>query len=397
MTIRNERYELELIDTIKPHPRNAKKGDVDAIVESIKKNGFYGAIVVQAKSKEILVGNHRWKAAKQLGFTDVPVIWVDVDAATERRLLLVDNRTSELGEFDEEALLTLLREARAENDLEGTGYSESDLDELIANASEADVDMTTPEEEEVIEVPEEPTSVRGEVYQLGPHRLMCGDATSITDLEKLLDGKLVDLLWTDPPYNVAYEGKTKKKLTIKNDQMSAAAFRTFLIEAFSTASLGMREGACFYVAHADSEGHNFRGAAIEVGWKLSQCLIWVKDQFVMGRQDYHWRHEPILYGWKDGAGHHKLQDRTQDTVWECPRPRRSEVHPTMKPVALVEKAIRNSTKPGNRVLDPFGGSGSTLLAADRAGRVAYLMELDPGYCDVIRARWESSRQESAAA
>jgi DNA modification methylase len=396
MTIQNQAYELVAIDRIKPHPRNAKKGNVEVIRASIERNGFYGALVVQRRTGEILVGNHRWKAAKLVGLAEVPVIWVQVDDATERRLLLVDNRSSDLGEYDEEALLGLLKELQADQGLDGTGYTEADLDALIEEA-EGDVDLSAPEDEEVIEVPEEPRSVRGEVYQLGPHRLMCGDATAVTDLEKLLDGQLVDLLWTDPPYNVGYEGKTKKKLTIENDAMSAAAFRTFLVEAFSTASTGMRDGACFYIAHADSEGHNFRGAVLEVGWKLSQCLVWVKDQFVMGRQDYHWRHEPILYGWKDGAGHHKLEDRTQDTVWECPRPRRNEEHPTMKPIALVERAIRNSTARGERVLDPFGGSGSTLLAADRAGRVAYLMELDPRYCDVIRARWETHKTKARQA
>lgn len=203
-------------------------------------------------------------------------------------------------------------------------------------------------------------------------------------------GALADLLWTDPPYNVSYVGKTKDALTIENDTMADGDFRQFLVDAFSAASTGMRDGAVFYVAHADSEGLNFRGSVLDVGWKLAQCLIWVKDRFVMGRQDYHWRHEPILYGWKLGAGHRMLEDRTQDTVWEIPRPARNAQHPTMKPLALIDRAIRNSSNRGDLVLDTFAGSGSSLIACEAAGRWCAAVELDPAYCDVIVERWENA-------
>ena len=389
--ILNDRYELVAVDAVRPHPRNPRVGDLAAISESISKNGFYGAIVAQRSTGYILAGNHRWLAAKKSGLTEVPVLWIDVDDRAAVKILLADNRTSDLGEYDDEALVGLLRELRTEEDLAGTGFSEKDVDKLIAEGNEPSIERLADGDEDddasLEEVPETPDSQRGEVYQLGPHRLMCGDATAVTDLDRLLDGVQADLLWTDPPYNVGYEGKTKKKLRIENDAMSADAFRTFLIESFSTASCGMRDGACFYIAHADLHGHDFRLAVLQVGWKLSQCLIWAKDQFVLGRADYHWRHEPILYGWKEGAAHHALADRTQDTVWQCARPRRNDEHPTMKPIALVERAIRNSTNAGDRVLDPFGGSGTTLIAAARSGRIAYLMELDPRYCDVIRKRW----------
>jgi len=196
------------------------------------------------------------------------------------------------------------------------------------------------------------------------------------------------MLLTDPPYNVAYEGKTKDALTIQNDDISDEQFRTFLRDAFLTASTVMKAGAVFYIWHADSEGYNFRGACKDVGWTVRQCLIWKKSQLVMGRQDYHWKHEPCLYGWKDGAGHLWAADRKQTTILEFDKPSRNGEHPTMKPVGLFEYQMLNNTKGGDIVLDLFGGSGTTLIAAEKNGRVSCLMELDPRYCDVIVKRWE---------
>ncbi len=390
LSIVNTRYEQVPVGSVRPHPKNPRTGDLDAICESIKANGFFGALVVQRSTGFILAGNHRFLAAKRLGFTELPAVFVEVDDRTAKRILLADNRTSDLAGYDDEALVEILRELQADGGLFGTAFDEAALEELIAEASaNDDVDaVLDDEDEDVAAVGDDAESVPGEVYRLGPHRLLCGDATSVTDLEKLLEGEQVDLLWTDPPYNVNYQGGTKAKLTIKNDSMDDAKFREFLVEAFSTASTVMKPGAGFYIAHADSNGHHFREAVRTVGWKLSQCLIWVKDAFVMGRADYHWRHEPILYGWKDGAAHHAVKDRSQDTVWEIPRPRKNDVHPTMKPVPLIERALKNSSHRGERVLDLFGGSGSTLIAAARTGRIAYLVELDPRYCDVIRRRWE---------
>jgi DNA modification methylase len=229
----------------------------------------------------------------------------------------------------------------------------------------------------------------GDLFALGAHRLLCGDATSLTHVARLMDGLRADLVFTDPPYNVDYVGKTGSALKIDNDKMDTKRFRAFLLAAFHVLFANAREGAPIYVCHSDTEGYNFRGAMIEAGWLFKQAIIWVKDSFVMGRQDYHWRHEPILYGWKPGAAHRWWADRTQDTVWEIPRPKRSVEHPTMKPVELVSRAIVNSSKPGDMVLDPFGGSGSTLIACEAEGRVCRIAELDPRYVDVIVERWET--------
>lgn len=203
-----------------------------------------------------------------------------------------------------------------------------------------------------------------------------------------MDGGLADQLITDPPYNIAYKGGSKKREHIKNDEMDSDAFRQFLCDAFVVANAVMKAGAVFYVWHADSEGYNFRGACIDAGWQVRQTLIWNKDNSSFGRQDYHWKHEPCLYGWKDGAAHLWATDRKQTTVISCKRPSKSELHPTMKPVELIEYQVRNNTKGSDVVLDTFGGSGSTLIACEKTGREARLMELDPKYVDVIVRRWQ---------
>ena len=218
---------------------------------------------------------------------------------------------------------------------------------------------------------------------------MCGDSTSIDAVEKLMGGEKADLWLTDPPYNVAYEGKTKDALTIKNDSMSDKQFRQFLTDCYSAASANMKDGASFYIWHAELEGYNFRGAAADNGWKVRQCLVWVKNTIVFGQQDYHWKHEPCLYGWKDGTAHNWYSDRKQSTVLEFNKPQRNDKHPTMKPVELFEYQMKNSSDIGDNVLDSFGGSGTTLIAAEKNNRRAYLMELDPKYCDVIINRWQT--------
>ena len=224
---------------------------------------------------------------------------------------------------------------------------------------------------------------------------MCGDSTSIDAVETLMGGGLADQLITDPPYNVKYTGKTKDALKIQNDNMGDDQFRQFLRDAFVTADAVMKPGAVFYIWHADSEGYNFRGAVHDTGWKVRQCLIWKKQTLVMGRQDYHWKHEPCLYGWKDGAGHLWATDRKQTTILEFDRPSRSGEHPTMKPVALFEYQMLNNTKGADVVLDLFGGSGTTAIAAEKNGRISRLMELDPKYVDVIVKRWQEFTGKSA--
>lgn len=210
-----------------------------------------------------------------------------------------------------------------------------------------------------------------------------------------MDGQQADMLLTDPPYNVDYVGKTKDALKIKNDKMEGSAFREFLRDAFISADTGMRKGAVFYIWHADSEGYNFRGACFDVDWKVRECLIWNKNSMVMGRQDYQWKHEPCLYGWKDGASHLWASDRKQVTVLNFDRPSKSELHPTMKPIALFAYQIGNNTHEGDAVLDIFGGSGTTLMACEQLKRKSYTCELDPHYCDVILQRWENYTGQQA--
>ncbi len=235
---------------------------------------------------------------------------------------------------------------------------------------------------------EEPAdSQPGEMYELGGHILMCGDSTSEEDVSRLMGGIQADLVVTDPPYNVAYEGKTKEKLKIENDKMSEDNFREFLIKAFTAFKNNMKAGAAFYIWYASSQVYNFQGACDDCGLQVRQEIIWNKNSMVLSRQDYQWKHEPCLYGWKEGSGHSWYSDRKQTTVIECKRPTASRLHPTMKPVELFEYLIRNSSKAGDIVLDIFGGSGTTILAAERTGRKARVMELDPHYCDVIRRRW----------
>ena len=243
-------------------------------------------------------------------------------------------------------------------------------------------------EDEAPEIPEEPKSKLGDIYQLGDHRLICGDSTDINVINRLMDGAKVDLYITDPPYNVDYEGKTKDALKIQNDHMEDDKFRQFLRDAFVTADTVMRAGAVFYIWHADSEGYNFRGACRDTGWKVRECLIWNKNSMVLGRQDYQWKHEPCIYGWKEGS-HLWASDRKQTTVLDFQRPNRNGEHPTMKPVALFAYQISNNTHEGDVVLDSFGGSGTTIIACEQLKRKGYACELDPKYVDVIVERWEN--------
>jgi site-specific DNA-methyltransferase (adenine-specific) len=265
------------------------------------------------------------------------------------------------------------------------GFSVDELDALL-NPTQLTDGLT--DEDAVPEVPIEPKTKLGDIYQLGNHRLMCGDSTSIDAVEKLMDGQLADQLVTDPPYNIAYEGGSKKREQIKNDEMADEEFRQFLKDVYIAADAVMKAGAVFYIWHADTEGYNFRGAARDMGWRVRQTLIWNKDNSAFGRSDYHWKHEPCLYGWKEGSAHLWATDRKQTTVISCKRPSKSDLHPTMKPVELMEYQILNNTKGSDIVLDLFGGSGSTMIAAEKVGRHSRLMELDPKYCDVIIKRWE---------
>lgn len=381
------KIEVLPITTIKEYENNAKlhpREQIEQIKKSIQEFGNNDPIAID-ENNVIIEGHGRYMALKELGFSEIEVIKLThLTEEKKKAYILAHNKLTMNTDFD----IQLLNE---------------ELGDII------DIDMSDfgfdlsfdDEEDEVVEdefddtPPEEPKSKLGDIYQLGRHRLMCGDSTSVEDVERLMGGYQADLLLTDPPYNVAYEGKTKDALKIQNDSMDNDSFREFLKEAFSAADNVMKPGAVFYIWHADSEGYNFRGACFDIGWTVRQCLIWNKNSMVLGRQDYQWKHEPCLYGWKEGAGHLWASDRKQTTVINFDKPQRNGEHPTMKPVGLFDYQILNNTKGGDIVLDLFGGSGTTIMACEQNGRNGYLMELDPRYVDVIIRRWEEFTGETA--
>jgi site-specific DNA-methyltransferase (adenine-specific) len=375
------------VNKLIPYAKNSRTHSVEQIGQiaaSIKEFGFRNPILVDGVG--IIAGHGRLMAAQKLGLDKVPTIdCSDMTESQKKAYIIADNKLAMNAGWDTAMLSIEMKDLEDEGfDLALLGFDDKELNALL----EPEVTEGLTDEDAVPDVPEEPKTKLGDIYILGNHRLMCGDSCSITDMEKLVNSRQVDMWLTDPPYNVAYEGKTKDALTIQNDSMDNEGFRQFLRDAYVTADTVMKAGAVFYIWHADSEGYNFRGAAHDAGWKVRQCLIWKKSTMVMGRQDYHWKHEPCLYGWKEGAGHLWSTDRKQTTILEFDKPSRNGEHPTMKPVALFEYQMLNNTKGGDIVLDSFGGSGTTLLAAEKHGRHAYLMELDPKYCDVIVKRWE---------
>lgn len=375
-------------NNIKYDSKNYRKHtekNLNLIKKSLKECGTGRSILIDNQG-EIIAGNATFKQAQA---ANIPVKIIETDGKElialkrtdlktddekRKKLALLDNSTSDKVEWDIDNL-------SADFDL-------SNLEEFgiegLHGFEETQAEIVEDEVPEEVEI----KCKKGDIWQLGEHRLMCGDSTVITDVEKLMNGEKADLLLTDPPYNVAYEGKTKEKLTIQNDKQDDNTFLQFLTDAFSNACNFIKEGASFYVWHADSEGFNFRSAIKNSGLTLKQTLIWVKNSMVMGRQDYQWKHEPCLYGWKEGAAHTWLSDRKQTTVLEFDRPTRSLEHPTMKPVALFAYEIQNSANKGGLVLDLFGGSGTTIIACEQLNRKCYTMELDPHYCDVIITRWE---------
>jgi len=384
------KQQIEYIETEKlvPYARNSRThsdDQVQQIMGSIKEFGFTNPILVDADGL-IIAGHGRTMAAQRMGIKEVPCLRLGhLTDAQKKAYVIADNKLALNAGWDDEMLrLELADLQEADFDLSLTGFDDDVLNALLAKA----VEEGLTDEDAVPEVPETPVTIEGDVWILGRHRLMCGDSTSIEHLERLCDGKLVDMWLTDPPYNVAYEGKTKDALTIKNDKMDDNGFRQFLTDSYIAANAVMKAGAVFYIWHADTEGYNFRGAAKDAGWIVRQCLIWKKQTMVMGRQDYHWKHEPCLYGWKDGAGHLWAADRKQTTILEFDRPSKSAEHPTMKPVELFEYQMLNNTKGSDIVLDSFSGSGTTAIACEKHGRQAMLMELDPKYCDVIIKRWQ---------
>ena len=376
----NLKIEYANINDLKKYHKNAKKHpkeQVNRIANSIKEFGMCDPIGVWGKDNLIIEGHGRLMALKKLGYTEAPIIRLDHLSEEQRKAYTLAHNKSAESEWDFEILSDELKSI-VDIDMMDFGFDLS-LDEEELKVIE----------DEIPEIPVEPKAKYGDIYQLGNHRLMCGDATVLEDVRTLMNDNKADLLLTDPPYNVDYEGKTKDSLKIKNDNMGDNQFKQFLTDSFSNANEVMKEGASFYIWHADSEGYNFRKACKDVSWKVRQCLIWNKNAMVMGRQDYQWKHEPCLYGWKDGASHNWYSDRKQTTVLEFNKPSKSELHPTMKPLDLFAYQMKNSTAKGDIVLDLFGGSGTTLMVSEQLDRNAYVMELDPRYVDAIINRWET--------
>lgn len=380
------------VSELVPYVGNAKKHpdwQVQQIAASIEAFGFNDPIGVWrdvANHWVIVEGHGRLLAAKELGMEEVPVIRLDhLDDEGRRAYTLAHNKTTMNTDFDVDILEAEL------SDIEGFDMTEFGFDEVTFNITDFEDEVDDEELPDEVET----RCKEGDVWQLGPHRMKCGDATSEDDLKDLMAGAEAQLLLTDPPYGVSYVGKTADALTIENDAVDDAQLLDFLEDSFANVYQAMEAGAAFYVFHADSKGHIFRNAMTESNLPIRECLVWVKNSLVLGRQDYHWRHEPCLYGWKEGASHNWYSDRKQTTVLEFDRPTANREHPTMKPVPLLAYLVCNSTKRGDLVLDTFGGSGSTLLACEKMDRVCYTMELDPHYCDVILQRWENLTGQKA--
>lgn len=437
--------EKRSIKDLKPAEYNPRKAltpedaEYQKIKRSIETFGYIDPIIIN-NDGTIIGGHQRYSVLSELGYTEIDVVVLDLNKEDEKALNVALNKIS--GEWDNLKLRDLLVELDlGDYDISLTGFDNQELEDLIELTDfdpEVSEDEFDADEAYNDSTAGEPLVKQGEVWQLGRHRLMCGDSTDINDVQKLMGGEMMDLIITDPPYNVNYEEKAASlnkyrtnnngAMVIENDVMGEGAFFEFLLRAFSNMEVFMREGAAIYVFHADIEGFTFRHAFDAAGLKLSQVLIWEKNNFVLGRQDYQWRHEPILYGWKEGAKHYFINDRTQDTVileddvdfdsmkkielvqyikdlmhrysdlttvlFEK-KPMSSAMHPTMKPLELIAKLMKNSSKKGWNVGDFFGGSGSTLMAAEQLGRNAYMMEYDEHYASVIIKRWEDFTGQQA--
>ena len=357
------------IDKLIPATYNPRKdlkpGDPEyiKIKNSIENFGYVSPLIIN-KDMTVIGGHQRLKVLKELGFTELECIVVDLDKTKEKALNIALNKIQ--GDWDEEKLEVLLQELKLDDfDTNLTGFDFDEVDEIlkdVTGSKEDNFDIDSAYEEI-----EEPITKPGDIWILGNHRLMCGDSTQKNDIMRLINNQDADML-------LIYE---------------------FLKKVFENMYSVTKEGASIYVFHADTEGLNFRKAFKDAGFKLAECLIWKKDCFVMGRQDYQWQHEPILYGWKEGAAHYFVNDRTQSTILEFDRPKQSTLHPTMKPIDLIAKLMKNSSKEGDIILDLFGGSGSTIISAEQLNRNCYTMELDPKYCDVIVKRWETLTNKEA--
>jgi len=387
------------ITTIVPYEKpvhDIEKSSGD-IASSLQEYGYVKISIVVDESMTLICGQGVLQAMQKLGWTAVPEVTqvIGMPEIKKRKYRLADNQTAKQSRWNVEALLQEIDEIKTEDadfEIGDIAFCQKELDQM-----QHDIEIKKNIHDDDFDPADiKPTEIkRGDIFELGNHRLMCGDSTDLEDVKRLMGGASAAMEITDPPYNVDYQGKTKDQLKIQNDHMEASEFYQFLLKAYRAMHATMKPGAPIYVCHSDSETVTFRQAFMEAGFLQKQCIIWVKDQFVLGRQDYQWRHEPILYGWKDGAAHRWLGGRSEDTVWETPKPKRNAEHPTMKPIPLMARAILNSSLEGEIVQDLFGGLGATLMACEQTGRHCRTMELDPHYCQGIIDRWEQATGKKA--
>ncbi|WP_196592873.1 site-specific DNA-methyltransferase [Pectinatus sottacetonis] len=379
--------EMQLVDVAKliPYVNNARTHNSQQILKlrsSLREFGFINPVIID-RDYNVIAGHGRILAAKEEGIREVPCVFVDyLTPAQKKAYILADNRMAMDAGWDEELLRVEIETLQgADFDIALTGFDEKDIAKLFAvedgDAKDDDFDVDE-------ELQKSPVSKSGDVWLLGNHRLVCGDSTKKETYMVLMDGKNANLVVTDPPYNVNYEGSAGK---IKNDNMENGKFYQFLFDAFTNVEKAMADDASIYVFHADTEGLNFRKAFSEAGFYLSGTCIWKKQSLVLGRSPYQWQHEPCLYGWKKKGKHQWYSDRKQTTIWEFDKPKKNGDHPTMKPIPLIAYPIKNSSMSNCIVLDPFGGSGSTLIACEQLGRICHTIELDEKYCDVIVKRY----------
>ncbi len=377
--------QLVAVSKLVPYVNNARTHNAQQITKlrsSLREFGFINPVIID-REYNVIAGHGRILAAKEEGIEEVPCVFVDyLTPAQKKAYILADNRMSMDAGWDEELLRVEIEALQAESfDVGLTGFDEKDIAELFAgeggDAQDDDFDV-----DEELQKP--PVSKSGDMWLLGNHRLICGDSTKEETYAVLMVGKQANLVVTDPPYNVNYEGSAGK---IQNDNMENDKFYQFLLDAFRNMEKAMADDASIYVFHADTEGLNFRKAFSDAGFYLSGTCIWKKQSLVLGRSPYQWQHEPCLYGWKKKGRHQWYSDRKQTTIWEFDKPKKNGDHPTMKPIPLIAYPIKNSSMSNCIILDPFGGSGSTLIACEQLGRICHTIELDEKYCDVIVKRY----------
>lgn len=394
------KYENVDINKLVPYARNARThnaNQIKKIQSSIREFGFINPVLIDSQLN-IIAGHGRVEAAKLEGMSEVPCLFIeDLTEAQKKAYILADNRLALDAGWDMEMLKVEIEELKGLFfDIDIIGF---DLDELDFNEEE---EPDVKDDDYEVELPEEPKSKPGEIYQLGNHRLMCGDSTKEDDIKKLMNGQLADMVFTDPPWNVNYgavdndNAQGYKPRTILNDFMGTESFKEFMFKAFKNMNDYSKPGAMTYIVMSAQEWGNLMLTLAQNNYHWSSTIIWNKDRLVLSRKDYHTKYEPIWYGWKEGESRLcPLSDRKQSDVWDIERPSKSEEHPTMKPIELVGRAIKNSCKKGDLILDLFGGSGTTLITAEQTDRVCCMMELDPKYIDVIINRWESLTGEKA--